>query len=134
METEPIDYNEQRTNSRRSEAGSKLTKPTYVKLKNEAVEIFLSDWDWFIHLLNEWDNSVLKHIMSEIMIYDKEQLGKNFLQGSKMSMNERTKKLTISELEKLEKDNLEQLVERSNISSKVLSILLTRSCPRRADF
>ena len=72
--------------------------------------------------------------MSEIMMYDKEQLGKNFLQGSQMSMNERTKKLTISELEKLEKDNLEQLVERSNKSSKVISTLLPRSCPCRADF
>ena len=67
--------------------------------------------------------------MSEIMMYNKEQLGKNPFQGSQMPMNERTKKLTISELEKLGKDNLEQLVERSNISSKVLSTLLTRSCP-----
>ena len=134
METEPIDYNEQRTNSRQSETGSKFAKSTYVKLNNEGVEIYISGWDWFIHLLNEWDNSVLKHIMSKIMMYDKEQLGKNPLQGSQMPMNERTKKLTISELEKFEKDNLEQLVEKSNISSKVLNTLLTRSCPYRADF
>ena len=48
--------------------------------------------------------------MSEIMMQDKEQLGKNPLQGSQMPVNERTKKLTIRELEKLGKDNLEQLV------------------------
>ena len=110
-----MNCNEQRTNSRRSEAGSKLAKLTYVKLKYEGVEMYISGWDWFINLLSEWYNSVLKHIMSEIMMYDKEQLGKNPLQGSQMHMNERTKKLTISELEKLGEDNLEQLVERSNI-------------------
>ena len=103
METEPIDYNEQRTNSRWSKAGPKLAKPTYVKLKNEGVEIYVSGWDWFIHLLNEWDNSVLKHIISEIMMHDKEQFGKNPLQGSQMPMNKRLKKLTISELKKLGK-------------------------------
>ena len=85
-----------------------------MKLKNEGVEIYISGWDWFIHLLNEWDNSVLKHIMSEIIMYDKEQFGKNPLQGSQMPMNERTKKLTISELKKLGKNNLEQLVKRFN--------------------
>ena len=105
-----------------------------MKLKNEGVEIYISSWDWFIHLLNEWDNSVLKRIMSEIMMYEKEQLGKNPHQGSQMPMNERTNKLTISELEKLGKDNIEQLVERSNISSKVLSTVLIRSCPVEQTF
>ena len=50
--------------------------------------------------------------MSKTIVHDFDQLCKNLFQGRQMIMNERTKNMTIREIEKLEKANLEQLMER----------------------
>ena len=105
------DSYEQRPQKGPSKIANINSKSSYVKLKNDEFEIFVKGWRRFSEIVFEWDDLVFKNLMSDILD-DEKSKEENLLQNEQKPMNERTRDLTESDIEKIGKDKLNLLLNK----------------------